>query len=86
MNWSYFLNFKSEAFENFRKFKALVEKQTCCNIKTLHTDRGGELLYNNFTLFFSREWIYRNLTTPYSSQQNLVVGQKNHIVVKMSRS
>ncbi|KAH0673771.1 hypothetical protein KY285_024858 [Solanum tuberosum] len=29
-----------EAFENFRKFKALVEKQTCSNIKALRTDRG----------------------------------------------
>ncbi|KAA3475371.1 retrovirus-related Pol polyprotein from transposon TNT 1-94 [Gossypium australe] len=27
MSWMYFLHFKSEAFETFKKFKALIEKQ-----------------------------------------------------------
>lgn len=28
ISWVYFLNFKSKTFENFKKFKALVEKQS----------------------------------------------------------
>lgn len=40
-SWVYFLKFKSETFENFKKFKALVENQSGNKIKSLRTDRGG---------------------------------------------
>nr|GFD31008.1 retrovirus-related Pol polyprotein from transposon TNT 1-94 [Tanacetum cinerariifolium] len=42
MSWVYFLKQKSESFEYFVKFKALVEKQSGKALKTLRTDRGGE--------------------------------------------
>lgn len=51
MSWVYLLKFKSEAFENFRNFNALVEKQSGCNIKILRTNCGGEFLSNDFNLF-----------------------------------
>jgi len=86
MSWAYFLNFKSEAFENFRKFKALVEKQTGCNIKALRTDRGGEFLSNDFNLFCEENRILRELTTLYSPQQNGVTERKNRTVIEMARS
>ena len=38
MSSVYFLKLKSKAFENFKKFKALVEKPSDCCIKVLHTD------------------------------------------------
>lgn len=62
MSWVYFLKFKSEAFENFKKFKALVEKQIGCNIKALRTDRGGEFLSDEFNLFCNENGIHRELT------------------------
>ena len=37
MSWAYFLSFKLKAFENFRKFKALVLEQTDSHIKSLCT-------------------------------------------------
>ncbi len=40
MNWVYFLSHKSEAFEHFKKFKVLVEKQCNQKIKILRSDRG----------------------------------------------
>ncbi|KAE8732422.1 senescence-associated protein DIN1-like [Hibiscus syriacus] len=40
--------FKSETFEKFKRFKALVEKQTGRCIKALRTDRGGEFVSNEF--------------------------------------
>lgn len=40
--WVYFLRNKSEAFDTFRKFKAVVEKESGYEIKALRTDRGGE--------------------------------------------
>ena len=42
--WVYFLKYKSEVFENFCHFKALVEKQSGQHIKVLSTDRGGEYI------------------------------------------
>ena len=39
VSWVYFLKSKSETFENFRKFKALVEKQNGTSIKVLRTER-----------------------------------------------
>ena len=37
--WVYFLKNKSEVFEKFRNFKALVENQSGKHIKVLRTDR-----------------------------------------------
>jgi len=40
--WIYFLRKKSEVFEKFKEFKALVENQTDKKIKVLRTDNDGE--------------------------------------------
>jgi len=46
--WVYFLNNKSEGFENFRNFKALVENQSGQHIKVLRNDRGGDYISKEF--------------------------------------
>jgi 5'-3' exoribonuclease 2 len=40
--WIYFLRKKSEVFNKFKEFKALVENKTDKKIKVLRTDEGGE--------------------------------------------
>lgn len=66
-----FLIFKPEAFKNFKKFKALAEKQNgCC------TDRGGEVCYNEFATFYEENGILREVTSPYMPEQNDIVEQK----------
>ena len=42
----YLMQYKSEAFEKFKDFKAKVEKQLYKSIKSLKSDRGGEYLSN----------------------------------------
>ena len=42
--WIYLLKTKDEAFEYFKEFKAMVEKQSGYIIKTLRSDRGGEYM------------------------------------------
>jgi len=86
MGWVYSLENKSENFENFLKFKAMVENPSGCHIKVLHTDRGGEFLSKQFNLFCDKEGIQRELTVPYTPQQNGVAEQKNRTVVEMARS
>ncbi|TYK12002.1 UBN2 domain-containing protein [Cucumis melo var. makuwa] len=68
---------KSETFEKFKHFKAKVEKQSGMFIKSLRSDRGGEFLSNNFNHFCEEHGIHRELTTPYTPEQNGVVERKN---------
>ena len=76
MSWVYFLKFKLETFENFKKFKALAEKQSGCSIKSLHSDRGGEFTSNEFVVFYEKNGIYGKLTTPRTPEQNEVAERK----------
>ncbi|GJR44232.1 retrovirus-related pol polyprotein from transposon TNT 1-94 [Tanacetum coccineum] len=55
--WVYFLEQKSEAFETFNKFKAMVEKTTYQNIKALRSDRGEEYLSVSFIKFCEEQGI-----------------------------
>lgn len=66
MSWIYILKFKSETFENFKKSKALVEKQSGKSVKALRTNRGGEFLSQNFDEFCEEKGIRRELTAPYT--------------------
>ncbi|KAK3015555.1 hypothetical protein RJ639_007172 [Escallonia herrerae] len=43
----YFLKQKSKVFSTFRRFKALVEKQSGYHIKAMRSDRGGVFIFND---------------------------------------
>lgn len=40
--WVYMMKNKSETFQKFREWKAMVEKTTGLKVKRLRTDNGGE--------------------------------------------
>ena len=42
--WVYFLKDKSEVFEVFKRFKAMVEKETDMRIKSVRFDQGGKFI------------------------------------------
>jgi hypothetical protein len=44
----YFPRKKSEVFDKFKEFKAIVENQTEKQIKALRTDNSGEFYGNEF--------------------------------------
>ena len=46
--WTYFLRNKSNVFERFKEFKALMENQTDKRIKVLRTENGGEFCRKKF--------------------------------------
>lgn len=83
--WIYFLKAKFEVFEMFLKFKAKVELETGCKIKTLRSDNGGEYTSNEFYEFLLSTGISHQLTTPYSPQQNGVSERKNRTILEMCR-
>jgi transposase InsO family protein len=80
MSWVYFLQSKGEAFKSFKVFKAFVEKQYEKKLKVLRTDRGGEFLSKEFINFCENEGIHRELTTPYTPEQNGVAERKINTV------
>ncbi|KAL4297638.1 hypothetical protein GQ457_12G007010 [Hibiscus cannabinus] len=84
--WVYFLKQKSEAFGAFKNFKALVEKESGFEIKSLRSDRGGEFTSNEFNDFCKANGIRRPLTVPRSPQQNGVAERKNRTILNMARS
>ncbi|XP_017613863.1 uncharacterized protein LOC108458999 [Gossypium arboreum] len=57
--WVYFLKQKSEVFEAFSKFKALVENRSGCKIKALRTDNGSEHLSERYQKLCEESGIHR---------------------------
>lgn len=81
----YFIKKKSDVFEKFKIFKATVERETGRKIKVFHSDNGGEYLNSEFSNFLAREGIRRQLSVPYTPQQNGVAERINRTLVEMSR-
>ncbi|KAL4368367.1 hypothetical protein GQ457_05G028310 [Hibiscus cannabinus] len=77
---------KSEAFGAFKNFKALVEKESGFEIKSLRSDRGGEFTSNEFNDFCKANGIRHPLTVPRAPQQNGVAERKNRTILNMARS
>jgi hypothetical protein len=84
--WIYFLRNKSEVFDKFKEFKALVENETEKKIKVLRTDNGGEFCRNEFEEFCKKCGIARQKTTPYTPQQNGVAERMNMTLMEKARS
>jgi hypothetical protein len=49
--WVYFLKWKSEMLNCFKDFKAIIEKQSGYNIRTLRSGHDGKYTLNNFEAF-----------------------------------
>ena len=79
------MKFKSETFENFKKFKAFADNQSGNKLKVLRTDKGGESLSNEFILFCDENGIQKQLTAPYTPKQNGVAERKNRTIVEMTQ-
>ena len=77
---------KSKVFGVFKKFKAVVEKESGHKIKAMRSDRGGEFTSNEFQEFCEANGIRRPMTVPRSPQQNGVAERKNRTILNMARS
>ena len=64
----------------------LVENQLDTSIKALKTDCGREYLFEQFKELCDEKGIARQLTMPYTSQQNSVVERRNQTLLEMVRS
>lgn len=81
----YFLKHKNEVFQVFVKFKAQVENETGCRIKTFRSDNGGEFCNVEFVELFDKSGIKHETTIPYTPQQNGVSERMNRTVIEKAR-
>ena len=77
---------KSQALSHFKMFKLLAKTEKGAKIQCLWNDRGGEFNSNEFTSFCVSHGIKRQLTAPYSHQQNGVEERKNRTIMSLVRS
>ncbi|GAU47337.1 hypothetical protein TSUD_101250, partial [Trifolium subterraneum] len=86
MIWLYHIKAKSEAFEVFKRFKTLVEKQSDKEIKVLRTDGGGEYTSKEFENYCKDQCIIHEVTTPCTPQHNGLAERRNRSILDMARS
>ena len=84
--WVYFLKKKSEVFDTFRKWKAMVENEIGLKIKWVRSDNGGEYIDNRFREFCANNGIKMEKTVPMTPQQNGVAERMNRTLNERARS
>ena len=84
--WVYILKQKSEVFQYFRKWKAMVEKSSGRKIKIFRSDNGGEYTSSEFAQYLTQEGIKQELTTPHTPQQNGAVEWLNRTLIEGVRT
>jgi hypothetical protein len=62
--WVYYIRQKSDAFDTFKKWKALIENETGKILKCLRSDNGGEYCSKEFDDYYSYHGIRREKTVP----------------------
>ncbi|WVZ81780.1 hypothetical protein U9M48_029122 [Paspalum notatum var. saurae] len=83
--WLVLLTRKDEVAGAIKKFQAGVEVETGRKLRVLRTDRGGEFTAVTFEEYCTEKGVHRQLTAPYSPQQNGVVERRNQTVMAMAR-
>jgi transposase InsO family protein len=83
--WPYFLKHKYEAFDAFRKWKVMIEKQTKKKVKLIRTDNGMEFYSNEFNDYYNDEGIVRHYIITYTPQQNGVAERMNRTIISKAR-
>lgn len=82
----YFIKSKDEVYEKFVVFKNMAESQLGRKIKAIRSDNGREFVNKRFDNLLQENGIVRQLTVPYSPQQNGVAERANRTLVEMARS
>src|SRR5260221_3607223 len=69
-----------------KAWKAQAEKETGKSLKILCTDGGGEFTSSAFNTFLAENSIKRELTNPYTPQENGVSEQANRTINNLAHS
>ncbi|KAL2248697.1 UNVERIFIED_CONTAM: Retrovirus-related Pol polyprotein from transposon TNT 1-94 [Sesamum indicum] len=83
--WVYFLKRKSNAFDTFRRWRALVENETGLQVKCLRSDNGGEYSSEGIKNYCADHGIRMQKTIPGTPQQNGVAERMNRTLNERAR-
>ena len=81
----YCIKNKSNVFDTFKKWKALVEIETGKKLKCLRSDNGGEYCSKEFDRYCSEHGIRREKTVPRTPQENGVSERMNRTIMEHAR-
>ncbi|KAH9733856.1 hypothetical protein KPL71_017172 [Citrus sinensis] len=76
---------KSEAFEKFKEWTALMETQTEKRLKRLRTDNGLEFCSSDFENFCKSKGIARHRTVRHTPQQNGLIERMNRTLIEKGK-
>ncbi|CAI7790660.1 unnamed protein product [Closterium sp. NIES-53] len=86
MTWVYVLSKKSDMAETVKTdWLPMVERQQDRLVKAICTDRGGEFLNKEFSLWLKKNGIRHSLTMPYSPAMNGIAEQANRTITETAR-
>ncbi|CAI7775870.1 unnamed protein product [Closterium sp. NIES-53] len=81
MTWVYVLSKKSDVAETVKTdWLPMVERQQDRLVKAIRTDRGGEFLSKEFSLWLKKNGIRHSLTMPYSPAMNGIAERANRTI------
>lgn len=84
--WIFLLKRKSEAYQSFIEWKALVENESSLKLGTLRSDNGGEYLSTAWINFLKQHGIRHETTTPRTPEQNGVSERLNRTIFDRVRT
>lgn len=82
----YFMKQKSEVLDCFIKYNAIVNNKFLHDVRTLHTDNGGEYVNHEFKKFLEDKGIKHECTAPYTPQQNGRAERELRTIMESARS
>ncbi|CAI7793147.1 unnamed protein product [Closterium sp. NIES-54] len=86
MTWVYVLSKKSDVAETVKTdWLPMVERQQDRLVKAIRTDRGGEFLSKEFSLWLKNNGIRQSLTMPYSPAMNGIAERANRTITETAR-
>ncbi|CAI7872885.1 unnamed protein product [Closterium sp. NIES-53] len=86
MTWVYVLSKKSDVAETVKTdWLPMVELQQDWPVKAIRTDRGGEFLAKEFSLWLKKNGIRHSLTMPYSPAINGIAERANRTITETAR-
>lgn len=84
--WTFFLKNRSQAFNMFKDFKALVEKQPGKQIKIFKSENDKQFTSNDFIDFYKEVGIRKETIILYNPEQNGVAERKNRTIMEVVKA
>jgi hypothetical protein len=84
--WVALLSTKDAAPDAIKRIQAAAERKSGKKVRALRMDRGGEFTAADFDSYCAELGVWRELSAPYTPQQNGAVERHNQTVVRTARS